>query len=656
MNTSRASTLTAIAGLSLTTAFLVFFRMSGALAEEQNTIQLHVGETMEIATDATSSDAQHSWILTKERKFLSGQRTRFFQTRLTEPGTYTLDVSVQNPKSGENALRTFTLIVSDAGTPPLPEQTDLTVLPLRAAVTTEPASMNGIVYLPPAGGVVKIDGTKSEGKIDAYAIDLDTTMDSDNDGNPGNDRDNEGTLSMKTGSAIYFFGMPKPTPRAIRVTVSDLSGAGPSSLDIPLSFSSTPTIPSSPTPPIQNVNGPIVIDQKDLTVSVSVKTDDPALQGKQLLYEWDFGDKNRSLLNTPSHSYAAAGTYVVTLMIRDIATAEILQSISATVQVSEPVAPVSSASSVASSESSSAGSGGSASSFSVWSVAKVLFIILLLLALAVGLYAVLTWIKKRTTNSIQQTLEKMEETIVKKDPKEAVGETPAPMKLKKDIVDVTPRKASEEIVEREKARPDFQAQQRPNETPVASAGPVPPWLKNAGDSVQKTPAPVAPAAATPAPAPVAAPAAPAAQGPVPAWLKPETEAPKTPSVPAGPVAPAPASKPVVVAAPAPAPVPASPKPTPVPVPKPQPTPKPAPTPAPAPVNPPTPAAAPAPKPAPAPVAPKAETPKPTPAPVPKAEAPKPIQSKAPEQPKPAQSTQDGSDPPIAIIQADSISK
>lgn len=634
--------------LGLMTGLLALGSFAGANAEEQAAIQLRAGETLEIATDASTAGAQYSWILTKDRKFLSGQRTRFFQTRLAEPGTYTLDVSIQNPSTGENALRTFTVIVGEAQPQALPDQTNLTANPLKAVVITDPPSVSGIVTLPPAGGIVKIDSSKSEGKIDKYSIDLDTAVDSNNDGDPANDRDNEGTLSEKGGTPIYLFALPKATPRSIRVSVNDLSGAAPSSVDIPLSFSSTPPIPSSSAVPVQNVNGPISMDQHDLTITASVRLDDPALQGKQLLYEWDFGDRSRSLLTSPTHSYAAAGTYVVTLTVRDISTAAILQSISATVQVSAPVQTSSSPSPVSSSASSSSSQAqGSASSFSVWSIIKVAFIILVLLGVAIGLYAGLTWIKRRTTNSIQQTLEKIEENIVKKDPKDAVSEAAAPMKLKKDVVDVIPKKAPEEVVEREKSRTDFQTQQRTNETPVVSAGPVPPWLKNAGapDSKPPTPTPSAPAAPIPAPVPAPTPrptpqAAPQAQGPVPSWLKPQAETPVP--VTSTPAAVTPAPTPVKEQ-----PVPAE-KPAPAPVPKPAPTPEtPKPQSAPAPkVD--------TPKPQPAPVA---EKPAPKPAPAPKsapAPAPKPEAKPIPEV-KPVEKKPDG-DPPIAIIQADSISK
>lgn len=603
-------------------------------AQETSTIRIVAGDTLEVATDTASPKSQFSWILTKDRKFLNAQRTKFFQTRFSEAGTYVLDVSVQDPVTSENGYRAFTIIVTDVvpgSAPAFPVRDP--AQPLQATLESDPPVILGSTYLSPEGGIVKIDGSKSQGNISTFKIDLDTSVDSDGDGDPGNDFDNRATLSEKFGSPLYVFMLPKGASRIVRLTVTDLNAVSPSTTELPILFAPAPALPSSSaSASVPAPGGHVTVMRNGLEMKFLASVDQGITAGREVLYEWDFGDRSKSLLNSPVHRYARSGTYTVGLTVKDIRTGEILHSSIDTLVIdpSSDVPPITSesSSSVAASSSSSSAASPQKSGFSFRGIFQVILIIFFLLALAIALYALFTWIKRKTTTSLQKTLEKMEGNIVKK-PEEP--KAPEPMKLKKEAPKqvVTP---PAELAERETAKKEFASQTRSNETPVASSGPVPSWLSNAGKSAPAVAAAIAATPPAPAPSPRPATFPPAAPkgptdttGPTPAWLKP-APAPTNPPPAAPPKAPVP-SAPVAPTTPPPAAAVAAPAPASALPPPPKPTPPAAP-----------------PKPAPTSATLQA------PAPEKKPEAKKPEQKKT-EPKKP-----DDEDPPIAIIQADSISK
>lgn len=644
--------------LSLMAALVLAWSiLSPAIAQEQ-AIRVKAGDTFEIAGQAESPTTQFSWILTKDRKFIAAQRTRFFQTRFAEAGTYVLDVSSQDPATNGNSYRAFQIIVTESdGTAPISPASGQTGAPI-AAVRTEPAMINGMTYMPAEGGVLLVDPSVSQGSITRYALDLDATVDSNADGNPGNDADNAETYSEKAGTPVYVVLLPGSTPRVLRLTVSNLETAQPSSADIPVVFggAAPQSTAGAPVSGIQSEH--IRVEQNELTIRASAVIDPNMQAGKQILLEWDFGDRMHSLLSEPVHTYAIPGTYMVTLNARNIQDGSVLLTESVSISVVQQIGGSASSESSASSSSSSSSSSSGSSSSILGSIFKVGSIILLLITIATSLYGLLTWLKKRTTMGIQKTLEKMEEGIVKKDKKvEVENPAVAPMKLKKE----EPKVADQEIkataiVDREKGQAEFRSnEQRANVTPVQSSGPVPSWLSNAGKAAEPKPAPAAPQIQKPVITTPETPAASPAPA-VPDWMKsaPQSPAPKTPSPAPAPVTPAPVPAPV-------APKPATPPPAPAPVVAAPPVTSPAPAPKPiAPTPPPAPAPAPVPKPVTPPPAPKPvvtevkPVPAPAPSPAPTA-APAPTPIVSPPAPKVERRDEPG-EPPIAIIQADSISK
>ena len=383
------------------------FNTTTLRAQEGPSIRIPTGQTLEVATDRISQHAEHSWILTKDRKFQSAQRNKFFQNRFAETGTYSLDVSIHNTETGENTYRSFSIIVTEPLPASLPDDAGSTEGTTRKAVlTSEPSAVDGVVYLPPSGGMLTLDASGSSGRISTYSFDLDTSSDTNGDGDSQNDKDNEGMLSEKIGSALYLFVVPSNQPRSIRLTVSDLNDETISNTQINISFSDNPHAGSASSQLIsQDPNSPIVYRIDGMAIQADVELDPSIVTGKSLLLEWNFGDRSKSLLNTPTHTYNFPGSYTLSLIARDITTGEIAYEGSTGIQILPSQNPTSSVSSSQQTIESSSSSTGEGSSGSIGSIVTVVMIIIFLLLLAGGLYGILTWIKKRTTYSIQKTLE-----------------------------------------------------------------------------------------------------------------------------------------------------------------------------------------------------------------------------------------------------------
>ncbi len=674
-NKNTAYRLSAL-GLLVLSAITATVALQQTSAIEPTSIRIEAGQTLEIASDPLSKKTQYNWILTKDRKFVAAQRTMFFQARLAEAGTYVLDVSMQDPQTNTNEYRAFTLVVTEPSET-LPDDAIATQGTLSAIIVTDPGATNGSIGLPAEGGIVRIDASKSTGNISRYSLDLDTSVDSDGNGDPADDFDNQGTISEKSGSPVYVYFMPKTGARSVRLQTTELSNPVPAEATVNISFTGLVQVSSSATSSSGPAQGSAIVMQRDgLSVRFAAALTQAQIEGKQLLYEWDFGDRSRSLLDTPMHTYLGAGNYTVSLSVHDIATGELVYSGTDTVFIdsgsvvsSSQSSSVGTSGSLSSSMQSSSATGGSPTS-SFGAIFKVVLIIGFLLAIAVGLFILFTWLKRKTTVSIQQTLEKMEGTIVKKDGVTVKEET-EPMKLKRDTTKpVTAVQDAEVVVEREKAKTEFTSQTRTNETPSTASAPVPPWLAKA--NAPKTEAAPATPAPTPKPAPSSAPQkspeplpkpsyptpAPAQPtAPVPDWLKPKAPLPASkpetkPNQTPNPVQAQPKPEPKTTAAPQSPAAPAAPKPA-TPKPVSQAAPKPAAAtpdvkkeapklPEPKPLTPP-PAA---------PIPPKPAT-QPTP-PAPTQVAPKEILPK--EQGTAVAKKPDDTEPTIAIISADSLQK
>ncbi len=460
-------------------------------------ITLLSGETVEIGTDTRAKKPRYSWVLTKDRQFVNAQRTPFFRARLTEAGRYTLDVNIQDDLQDVTEYRAFTLVVSDqpAPLPPLPPpSTDTT--PLLAILTTNPPASSGLIHLPKEGGFLKIDPLESRGKIARYDVDLQLSSDSDGDGNPTNDRDADQTLFSLNGTPLFVYMLPSNDPRSLSLSVRGNRDALFSTIQAPIAFSGllpslapssslSSSLASSDDRIFQNQGSPIVIEKRGAVYHFSLALPQE-LQQRQLLPEWDFGDRTKSLLLRPEHTYLSTGSYPIRLTLRDITTGEILLAItdSLVVQKDVPVQGVSS--SVLSSSASSSPSSAKTSFFSSlpWeSLFSVALIIFFLLVIASAIFLMLQFVKRKMGQKLADTIETLEQKIVTPS-KDAILSTVEPVKLTKStpVPTPTPALSSDDVLASEEKKTDFTSQTRSNETPLTQSGPVPEWLKKAPSS------------------------------------------------------------------------------------------------------------------------------------------------------------------------------
>ncbi len=493
----------------LVIGILVLATPANAVTLPTLSLDIHAGDMLEMNVDTHLQGGNYSWILTKDHRFLTAQRTMFFQTRQSLPGTYLLDVNVQNDMQTE--YYAFSINVSPSETSsPMPRIGGGG--PLTAVLTTEPTATNGVVHLPVEGGMLKLDPSLSQGDLTNYMIDLNSMVDSDNDGNPVNDPDTSGTYSERNGTPVYVYMLPGSRGRKVTLTVKN--GAGVSSwTQIEVAFDARPDGNASKTISGQNgaFNATIDGQQASFTITDSQITQ----QDLPLLYEWDFGDKTKSFLEHPVHQYALPGQYTTTFTARDIRTGQVRATDTAAIIVDAGSAQASSvsASSDQSSVSSRAASIGTSNGLgSNWlAIIQVVGIILILLSIALGLYFLLHWLKRLTTVSLQKKIETMEGKIFadgKPQSGDVLDAAAVPLQIRKDD------KPEQSLSEREMDRRDFQGPNRDAVSPIIDAGPVPQWLQNAETRADTAPPLIAQAQeVVPQPQPAVDP------GTVPDWLK-----------------------------------------------------------------------------------------------------------------------------------------
>ena len=563
---------------------------------ETETWQLSAGDIIEILPLHDIPNARVAWVMLRDatqsqpEEFVEGGTVTVFRFRPIQPARYTLYGDIASEDGSMHIKRTFKFDVKarDVTSEETAEQSQSGTL-----VTTQPKiQSNGVVAL--ASNMQMLRLVPHDLQFRGIALDTDTTVDANNDGDPANDVENSGTFFQSDATPLFvWFAKPELTSRTLKLTaVQEGSDDAQTQTITTLSFDEakrTNALTSSVA---------VTVQQTD---SGSTFTFVPALDegfpaDVPLIYRWNFGDGEESLETQPTHLYTANGTYTVTLQVRNLTNGAEIGTASAQLTVSSYVTPdVSSAASSVSSEPSEP-SNSSGSSFPLGTILIGALILILSLGLGAGL--IFLFSRLRRGSSLDQHLAKMEENIMKKE-KEKMIETVTPMPIPTTATVSAPA------------------------TPVASEAKP----KNVDETATPTQQKLAEAerdaaAAKPTPAPAIQP------DKAPDWLKKGLAADATTTqAPAPAQTPAPAPKPIQPKpAPAAAPQPAVTKPAPAPAvqPKPQ-TPPPAPKPAPAPL-PPKPAE---PKPAPAPA-----VPKPAEAPKPQAPQPAPANSPAQEAPKP----------------------
>lgn len=502
-----------------------------ASASSMPMLQIQSGETLEIMVEGSKLPIDASWVLTRNREFAGAQRGAIFQTRLVQSGEYVLDATIEQADPGQRVFRTMTIQVNEA--PYTSPEKDSTSAPLQAKILAKvlwPESEEAFLK---NGGLLLIDASLSRGPIISYGIDTDINVDSDGDGNPGNDYENRGTMSERSGNKIYVW-VSSNSQRTIGLQVFDANGASSSATTIIGRVKNVTSSEERKKQRAEYLAGSSIRIERNDDGSIRFQLDHQVQDPRgAILRTWDFGDRKQSLLDEPIHTYKGEGRYVVSVTLTDITSGQTIGQATGEIQIDgtgEEVASDSGASSTSSSEDNripraeepAAGQsffGGVMSR--VKSIAAVGGIVLTLLSIAGALYALLQWLKNLTTGSLQKALEKAEEGIVKEKKVSAPPLDPTPMQLKvpqkAEVQTPEPRAPSmpETIREREMSQPEMKPS--PNTSPLPSSnGPTPPWL------MQKPPAP--PSTPTPSrtspPPPPTRPTAPAIA--TPSFIKPQT--------------------------------------------------------------------------------------------------------------------------------------
>ncbi len=591
----------------------------------QQSMTLTVGDILEILPLHTVKDAKYAWILTQDRSFIEAQRTSVYRTRLTQPGNYTLFAEISGAEASSTIRRTFLLTVSAKETMP----DGANPIPVSGGsgetlVTTDPKAGPEARIIVPQGHetltLIPLDADRKP-----LALDLDTQTDSNGDGTANNDVDDANTyfqtnaipLTLWFASPLVSFNMAVTAVgtdgNAVVQTFSVFSYEAAKSAGVMIS-------PAS-----------IVIDQKsDSVFEFSVDFKDTVPGSTPLLYHWEFGDGEESLVAKPVHTYHGSGTYAVQLSIQNLLSGKEVAHYETQIQVTVGAGDGSDSSAPSSSPAVTPVETGSGGGIGIWTIILLLLVLIVSIGAGIGIMFLLSRLLKKR-KPLHETIAEMEASMTKGDqvpppaaplviePKKAETVTPAAKK------EATPPLAAVDV----NAAPSW-LKKGLNEnsgtvTPAASPAPLPPPMP-----APKAPAPFSPPPPPPMPAAPTIPTTP---------VQPVVEAPKIPT----PTASKPAlrsdsgqatsntsSMPSWLQAPNATPAPKAPAaPAPVIPPSPAATAKPAPVvPAPAPV------VSPPPAPISAPATPAAPAPSPVVPPQPKPEAPK-VAASAPPPPPPA---------------------
>lgn len=656
----------ACALLPLTTSAQVPFPSSQEpQVVEQEQLFFTVGDILEMLPVHEIQGASYAWVLTEEQTFLQAGRAPAFRVRFIRPGTYYLHAEITSP-AATRVRRQFVMTVAQRST----ASSSSAAADATALVTSVPAAdAQGRIALARGQQVLTLLPASPDRTL---AIDLNTAVDSNGNGDPADDRDAAESFFETDATPVRLWFPALSTERRIAVTAQSPDGSTQRQQFsiLPSTVAQGMGISDSPVRILTQQTG-------DRTVQFSVAFDG-GTPTVPVLLRWNFGDGTESLLSEPIHTYADTNEVEVTVTVRNLLTGQEIGKSSRRILpdgdgvTSSPIGPVSSAgaSSAASSAAAATGRGGAS-----WLWTILLMLIVFIVSAGIGLLVIILLKKLRSGGTLSDRLASMEQKITKTEP----GATPpltfavkpqAPAKSASPVSPVTPSKpAAAAAAATQPPKPAPTPAPTPAPSPAKSerewtqkpadlsvqAATAPSWLKKGleGDAASKSVAP------SPAPAPMPAsapkPAAPVPPAPKPAAPTPAVSTPKPAAAPLMPPAPKPVTQPVTTAAPAA--VPAASKPVPPPLPQ---APKPATPPAPAakpaspilPVNPPV-SPVPAPEkpatlPAPAAPAPKpAVSAPPAPSPTPKPASPSAISPVPPVSPA-------SDDTPVAFIQVDSL--
>lgn len=540
--------------LGILCAFCVFADVGTlASAQEMQEQPLHVktGELFEVLGFSSTPQMTYTWVLEQDGTFLQATRNGLFQTRLTQPGNYALNVQAVDSQ-GTTVQRKFSVIVEER----TPEDAEMPIG--TTLVTTEPAldSQNRIIRQSNTDIFILVPARED---IGVFIADLDTQYDSNGDGFSDNDEDTAGS-TFRSGLARLHVWVVNPVDsqdirvtgiteteesvtQTLRVTSRAAVDGGTGENFFPPEVSSTASTSSSPTIPdgeFGTINARV---EPNGAIAFSATLRDFTAEDPLLLH-WDFGDTEQSLLSSPVHKYASPGTYTVHLTVRDLRSGEELAVLTNDIIVSGEAAA--SSSSIESNSSSSQDVTEPVENTDNSSIFGLLGKLILAFVVAGGIGALIAFglSRIRRGKTLEQTFADAEKNLMNKNSQ--VVDLP-PLQLADDpedrsVIDVTPQEPA----------PTKKSMEPSLEQLQTEADKAPSWLKPGIERAEEmdysvtTPVP-APLQTEAAPMPVVE-STPPAEQPLPDWLQPQA-APTPEPTPA----PAPIPEPEVIEAPEPQP-------------------------------------------------------------------------------------------------------
>ncbi|TSC58090.1 MAG: hypothetical protein Greene041619_779 [Candidatus Peregrinibacteria bacterium Greene0416_19] len=510
-------------------------------------VSVLAGDIFEIVAVTDAVEPEYTWVLTQDRTFIQADRSRVFRVRLVTPGTYRLDAAVHTADLSTQARRTILIeVVARAAVLPPASSTGTAVPPVSAhpdaKILTVPSSQDGTLELSGWVRILKI--VPDPAAVSSVHVDLNTAIDGDGNGDPGDDHDTADTYASVDGSPLFlwFAADPPDRPdggpagRVIRISLANPGG---------MTVTHTITLRNANTGVAPPANGTIdARAQEDASVLFQLGLDWAGAESPPLLYEWHFGDGNQSLQYAPRHRYAESGTYPVQVVVRNLQTGQKVLETNTSVQIT--VTPATETGATTSPQPSppppapkppSGENGGwSLPTLPISGTAIVILIIALLIVAAI-VWALIRM--TRRAGGLPKTIEDAEARFVSGKAASTgngvIDVAPPPLSLRRSAADEPA--AMEQTQVKEKQEPS----QQPALEPVIDIQAAPDWLRQGLTSSQPATGGKPPEEDRPVPPPAPLPAAPvavdeSAAEATPPWLQAAEEAttiPEQPSPPEG---------------------------------------------------------------------------------------------------------------------------
>lgn len=520
-----------------------------SIVRNDETVTMMVGDILEIKPVHDLQNPTYTWILTQDRTFIEASRSETFRKRLIQTGRYTLYAEVIAGDQSARFNRTFhldyipreTAVTSSGVTTGTTAQQLVTVVP---ATDTSDRTI-----IPEGSNLLRLNPVNPD--IKPLALDLDIQQDRNGDGNPGNDIESDGTFFQSDASPLFLWFASTVTSRSISVTAVGTDGT-PLMQKIEVLGEAYAREQGLVITPIRMDIRPI--GDLQYSFSASFLGDTPTAP---MLHHWEFGDGQRSILPNPTHTYADAGTYRVSLRIQNLVNGKEIAATDQELTVESTVAPASSAASEPSTETPPETQEPSTDA-TLWESFGSVALLggIFLGSVLFGLFVIVAIMKIRGKGKgLSDHIAAMEANLIGKESDAKKETTPPPLTITSTQAPApAPAPSKEEARRREEDHATTNpVLDKPLKVDESNA---PAWLKGGLTG---------PSAAKPASAPAPAPKAPASQTPpvekpkqpTPAWLqqktpaapqqpKPEQKAPPvTPPLQPKAPTPAPAVKPAI---------------------------------------------------------------------------------------------------------------